>query len=145
MRTWTNAAAGRFKLERTAASEAAAVRVRFVSGDSNYGETYPRVDSRTLSIVGAEVAIAADAPAADQLDTQIIIYLTALHELGHALGLAHSDTFSAIMYRFRRPDDGERYFGAYRSRLRSLGDIGTPAATGLAEEDISRVRQLYDR
>ena len=144
MKTWTNAAGGRFRLEKSKTSEAAAVRVRFVSGNSNYGETLPRVDPRTGVIAEADVLIAADAPAPDLIDRRIILYLTALHELGHALGLPHSDNFSAIMYRFRLPDDGERYFGAYRSLLRSIADVGTPHATGLSMEDIERLGQLYE-
>ncbi len=74
---------------------------------------------------------------------RIVVYLTALHELGHAIGLPHSDTFTAIMYRFRRPDDGERYFGAYRRKLRSAEDVGSPAATGIDVEDIAALRALY--
>ena len=75
----------------------------------------------------------------------IVVYLTALHELGHALGLPHTDEFSDIMYSFRRPDDGERYFGAYRKKLRAIGDIGSASATGLSSADVAALRQLYDR
>jgi len=144
MTTWTNAADGRFALKRTAAREAAVIRVRFVRGGTVYGEGSPRVDGRTGSIVDADVTITADVPG-DLVDTRIVTYLTALHELGHALGLGHTDDFGTIMYRFRRPDDGARYFGAYRDRLRSADEVGTPAAPGLSANDIHALRQLYDR
>jgi hypothetical protein len=81
----------------------------------------------------------------DALDERIIIYLTALHELGHALGLPHTDDFSTIMYSFRRPDDGARYFGAYRRRLRAADDVGSPSASGVAPADIAALRRLYSR
>src|SRR6185503_7744161 len=123
MRTWTEAAAGRFTLAAPRAGERAPIRVRFLSDDAYYGETRPRVDRQTGLIVSADVTINADIQG-DVVMREIVVYLTALHELGHALGLPHTDAFSDIMYSFRRPDDGERYFGAYRRKLRSMGDIG---------------------
>jgi hypothetical protein len=143
LKVWTGAAGERLTMARTPDRAGAAIRVFFVRSDTNYGETAPYVDRRTGLIASAEVAINSDVPA-DSLDARIIVYLTALHELGHALGLPHSDTFNAIMYRFRRADDGERYFGAYRKRLRSADDIGSPRATGLADEDVEMLRRAYD-
>jgi len=142
MRTWTSAAAGRFTLEKTA-DEAAPVRVQFMSADYRYGVTAPRVNPQSGRIERAEVRVAADA-GRDGFERRIIVYLTALHELGHALGLEHTDDFSTIMYAFRRPSDGDRYFGAYRRKLRSADDIGTPSATGLAQADVAALRALYD-
>ena len=110
--TWTRAAGGRFVLQPTTSRDAALVRVRFAQADGIYGETSPRIDG-TGMIGSAEVLIAGDVPG-DAVQQQIVIYLTALHELGHALGLPHTRVFDDIMYSFRRPDDGERYFGAYR-------------------------------
>jgi predicted Zn-dependent protease len=83
--------------------------------------------------------------AGDALQRRLVIYLTALHELGHALGLPHTTTFDDIMYSFRQPGDGERYFGAYRRRLRSAEDIGTDRATGLSTADVAALHALYDR
>jgi hypothetical protein len=144
MRTWTDAAQGRFRLERTASKNGAGVRVHFFTRDWRYGMTRARPDPRTGLITDAEVVVAADADG-DALDQRIVIYLTALHELGHALGLSHSADINDIMYLFRREGDGERFFGAYRKRLRSADDIGSPLATGLSAEDVRALGRLYDQ
>lgn len=143
LKTWTDAAAGRFKLAKSATRDAAAIRIHFLRADGVYGETAPQVDARTLEIVEADVVINGDA-AGDGLEGRIVVYLTALHEIGHALGLAHTDDFDRIMYRFQRPDDGARFFGKYRALLRSADDIGSKRATGLGPEDIRALRELYD-
>src|SRR5262249_49207099 len=144
MKTWSDASNGELTLVRASTRADAAIRILFVQSDTNYGEAAPRVDPASGFIVRADVAINAAVPD-DPMDARIIVYLTALHELGHALGLAHSDTFSAIMYRFRRPDDGARYFGADRSKVRSPDDVGSTRATGLDVEDVAALRRLYAR
>ena len=142
MRTWTTAAAGRFTLERIT-DESAPLRVRFMSADYRYGVTAPRVNPQSGRIDHAEVAVAADA-GRDALERRIIVYLTALHEIGHALGLEHTDDITSIMYLFRLPGDGDRFFGTYRERLKSADDIGSPNASGLSADDVATLRRLYD-
>ena len=144
MKTWTAAADGRFSLERSATKDAAGIRVHFFTRDWRYGMTQARPDPRSGLITEAEVVIAADADG-DALDRQIVVYLTALHELGHALGLSHSADIADIMYLFRLPGDGERFFGTYRKPLRSADDIGSTRATGMSAEDVRVLRALYDR
>ena len=143
LRTWNAAAGGRFVLRKEGSSASASVRVRFAQADGIYGETSPRIDGATGFIGSADVLIAGDL-AGDATQQRIVIYLTALHELGHALGLPHTDAFDDIMYSFRRPDDGARYFGAYRRRLRSAEDIGSERATGLSPADVAALQSLYD-
>jgi len=142
--TWSRAAAGRLALEKATSADAAGIRIRFARADGIYGEASPRIDRRTGFIGSAEVVIAGDI-AGDAVQQRVVLYLTALHELGHALGLRHTAVFDDIMYSFRRPDDGERYFGAYRQRLRSKEDIGTASATGLSPADVAALQALYDR
>jgi matrixin len=144
MRTWTTAANGSFTLRRTFLAREAGIRIYFNGANGNYGETRPRVDPATGFINSADVAIAADAPIeVDATTRDIIVYLTALHELGHALGLEHTANFDDIMYLFRQPGDGPRYFGNYRKLLRSADDIGTPTATGLSAYDLATLQKLY--
>jgi hypothetical protein len=142
MQTWTKAGEGRLTLQRTLIRTEAEIQVFFVREGGNYGETRPHLDPKTGLIDRADVAIAADVPA-EPFTKQIIAYLTALHELGHALGLEHTTNFSDIMYLFRRPEDAPRYFGNYRALLRSPDDIGSAMATGLSADDVKALRDLY--
>ena len=84
--------------------------MRFAQVDGIYGETAPRINRATGAISSAEVLIAGDI-AGDARQQRIVIYLTALHELGHALGLAHTAALDDVMYSFRRPDVGSGISG----------------------------------
>ena len=143
--TWTDAVGRSVILTATHVKGDAVMRVRFARSRGEYGETVPHLDPRTGTIVGADVVIASDTGGDDPVMQRIVIYLTALHEIGHAIGLPHTDDFTDIMYSFRRPDDGARYFEAYRRRLRSPNAIGSAQATGLSPHDLAAVRELYGR
>jgi hypothetical protein len=144
VRTWTDASRGLLRFEETREFPRRGIRVRFVKGEDAYGEAMPSVDRRTGRIVRAEVVLTVDTPG-DVLQKQLVLYLTALHEIGHALGLGHSRDFDTIMYQFRDPSDPGRYFGRYRKALRSADDIGTQTASGLSPKDATALRKLYAR
>jgi hypothetical protein len=78
---------------------------------------------------------------ADPLLRDTIVYLTCVHELGHALGLTHTSDFRDIMYYFGFGGDIVEYFERYRRQLRSTKDIAGLA--GVSESDVRRLRAMY--
>jgi len=145
---WQRAAMGDLRFEAVAESSAL-VRLYWAGPDSGeYGETQPiTVGGRR----GAAIFIRPDVESlgpdiarrarADVLLRDTIVYLTCLHELGHALGLAHTRDFRDIMYYFGYGGDIVQYFDRYRAQLRARKDIET--LSGLSAADISRIRTMY--
>jgi hypothetical protein len=137
---WAAQAGGHLRFE-PATNDAAIIRVLFVSPrNGQYGEM------RAIAVGGqrgAEVFIRPDTGALgpDPLLRETVVYLTCLHELGHALGLEHTDAFEDIMYYFGYGGDIGEYFGRYRRRIESRDDIRNES--GLSAADIARLRSLY--
>ena len=77
----------------------------------------------------------------DPLLRDTIVYLTCLHETGHALGLAHTAGFADIMYSFQYGGDIPEYFGRYRRELAARVDIRKHS--GMSLDDRKRIAQLY--
>ena len=113
-----------------------------------YGEMRPLiVDGRRGAAVfirpdtGAFGAEIAQRSREDPLFRDTVVYLTCLHELGHALGLNHTSDFADVMYFFGFGGDLSRFFGRYRDELRSRNDIGN--VSGLSAGDLTQLRALY--
>lgn len=145
---WVRHAEGRLEVAQVPESEAV-IRVYLVSpGAGRYGEmrpirvgnlrgaaVYVRTETNTL---GPEIATAADS---DVLLRDTIVYLTCLHELGHALGMFHTAEYEDVMYFFGLGGDIPRFFGRYRSRLGVRDDISRQS--GLSAGDIEQLLEAY--
>ena len=79
--------------------------------------------------------------AQDALLRDTIVYLTCVHELGHAVGLQHTRKFEDIMYYFGFGGDIVDYFMRYRNKLQSRADIAK--YSGLSASDVQVLRSLY--
>ena len=148
LQAWERSANGALHLD--AGQELTALlRVYWVPANFGlYGEMRPLIiDGRR----GAAVYIRPDTGALgeeiarrsreDPLFRDTVVYLTCLHELGHALGLNHTAEFADVMYFFGFGGDIPEFFGRYRDALRSRDDIAN--VSGLSAGDLAQLRALY--
>ena len=146
---WQRAGKGSVVFEKSALSKAR-IRLYWASTGSQgfYGE------ARAITVEGkpgAEVEIRPGLHALghkvegvgrnDRLFRHTIVYLTCLHEIGHALGLPHTRSFADIMYSFEYGGNILEYFGRYRRKLEIRDDIRrTP---GLSRDDEKALLAIY--
>ncbi len=143
MEAWQTASGGRLKVVKLADQRHARIRIFWAGGRSGlYGEARPReVEGKR----GADVFILPDVrqlgpdigPAAktDPLLREAIVYLTCLHESGHALGLPHTAAFGDIMFSFAYGGDIPEYFGRYRRQLAARDDIRKHSGMSAADRE----------
>jgi len=151
LEAWQRALGGALTFVRSADEDSALVRVYWAqAAGGQYGEMRALdVDGRR----GAAVFIRPDTDALgdeiaararlDSLFRDAVVYLTCLHELGHALGLDHTSDFRDIMYFFGYGGDIGEYFGRYRRLLRERADIR--GASALSAGDLDQLRYLYSQ
>lgn len=142
MEAWQTASAGALTLSKTESAARAHIRLYWTGGrDGLYGETRPiMVDG----IRGAEIYVlptVVPATEKDKLLRDAIVYLTCLHESGHALGLDHTADFADIMYSFQYGGDIAAYFGRYRRALAARADIRQHS--GLSAGDRRQLAALF--
>ncbi len=148
LEAWQRESNNAVTFKKSAGEAHARIRIHWASGaDRLYGETkLVMVDGKPganiyvlpdLNGLGAEIA---NAGRVDRLFRDAVVYLTCLHESGHALGLKHTRAFSDIMYAFGYGGDVVEYFERYRRQLRSRDDIATHSGT--SESDRANLRSL---
>ena len=145
LQDWQRSAGGQLKLEKTTIRIQANIRIHWASQNEGlYGEARAFIEDGMrgydvyvlpdLSAMGREIS---SASRVDGLLRDTIVYLTCLHETGHALGLAHTTDFPDIMYTFQAGGDIPEYFGRFRRRLKSRDDIAKTSA--ISEQDHRRL------
>jgi len=140
LEAWQAATSGKLTFAKAADLEHAEIRVYWANGNQGlYGEARPIMVN---GVRGAAVYVLppADNPQ-DVLLRETIVYLTCLHETGHALGLQHTAAFADIMYSFQYGGDIPEYFGRYRRLLSVRADIRKHP--GMSADDRRRITQLY--
>jgi hypothetical protein len=146
--TWAKNSAGAFRWQ-PAKEDDAIVRLFWVPANgSTYGETRAiLVNGRRGAIVSVRPDVEGLSPdvaalaARDPLWRDAIVYLTCVHEIGHALNLPHTDDFRDIMYSFAYGGDIVEYFSRYRRQVKVRNDIRS--VSGLSAADIAKLRSLH--
>jgi len=149
LRAWQSASSGELRFEKTGRMEQAQLRFHWAVGRGGlYGEARPiLVNGRRgaeihvrpdLAHLGKEMAAIGQR---DPLFRETIVYLTCLHESGHAIGLAHTAAFGDIMYSFQHGGDIVEYFMRYRRKLAARDDIRRNS--GISAEDQAALRTLF--
>jgi hypothetical protein len=146
---WSRESGGKLKFSETKAVQNAVIRFRWISPNEGlYGEMQRlQVNGKPGAIVNVMPLVAtqgeplASRAAQDDLLREAIVYLTCVHELGHAVGLPHTRKFEDIMYSFGYGGNIFDYFMRYRNKLQARGDIAKNS--GLSAGDVEVLRALY--
>jgi Matrixin len=148
---WTRESGGKLRFVEAKSRDDALLRIRWISSHEGlFGETQRAI------VKGQEGAVVNVMPEVSQLGEPLstravsdallretIVYLTCVHELGHAVGLNHTRNFEDIMYSFAYGGDFVAYFMRYRSRLQTRADIAK--FSGLSGQDVETLRSLYNK
>jgi hypothetical protein len=146
---WSRESGGKLKFTESKERGGALIRLRWISPTEGlYGETQrvevngkPGAVVYVMPQVSAQGEPLASRAVQDTLLRDTIVYLTCVHELGHAVGLLHTSKFQDIMYYFGYGGDILGYFMRYRNQLQSRADIAKHS--GLSMGDVEALHLLY--
>ena len=148
---WSRETEGRLRFVEAKSKSGALISVEWADPEQgNFGVTqrvhiggkpgaivYVTADVRQLGDVLSSRATS------DPLLRETIVYLTCVHEIGHAVGMTHTSEFDDIMYSFGFGGDIVEYFLRYRSKLKTRDDIRR--FSGLSSGDTEFLRSLYPK
>lgn len=145
---WQRESGGALRFQPSPTEDQARIRIHWAGGASNlYGETQRIVVNGKP---GANIFVLPDirglgpdifaAGKSDALFREAIVYLTCLHESGHAIGLAHTRNYADIMFSFGYGGDVVEYFERYRRLLGTRTDIR--AHSGISDSDREALRHI---
>ncbi len=143
LEAWQKAAGGGLSVAPSAEEKRARIRIYWAWGSQRlYGEARPIVvDGKrgaAIFVVPDMVQLGADihaGAARDPLFRDAVVYLTCLHESGHALGLPHTDRFVDIMYSFGYGGDIVEYFSRYFRQLGARPQIREHSGMSAADRE----------
>jgi hypothetical protein len=147
MQAWARASGGLLRVEKVDTPEQATIRFRWLEPHRRglYGQSlatrengvaiFEIVINSSITSLGTDMAAAARR---DPLFADVILFLTCVHEAGHALGPEHTRDFADIMYSFEHGGDFVGYFNRYRQKLTRREDMSR--ISPLSEADARQIR-----